>query len=531
MIVLKETASTSITLKNKHSNYLGRGWVVVKPNLDNVAICTSNLLIGTIIRQRQGILKLKHNIQQGQRFAVCDIPTGQAAVQYGYAFGLSTGIPKGGLIHAGNIRDLSTDPFKSPWQASPPPVYRKELLKLTFDGYPRRDGRVGTRNYYLIVPTSMCASETAVRIAAQASLRWPSDSSFDGIVAIPHTEGCGCAANVQIDRLLVVLGNYITHPNVGAVLIIDLGCEQTNYARLHRYLGSHQKMPVHPVDWLTIQREGGVAKTISKALTIIERRLPAMRRARRKPCPLSKIIMGTECGASDAFSGITANPVIGHATDHVVQGRGSVILSELPEMIGAEHVLISRMRSRKVMDKFLTLLKWYKECAERLGVDMGDNLVPENRAGGLINPCIKSLGAIIKGGSTVIEDALDYGERVTRRGLNLMQGPGNDIESVTGLVAGGANVICFSTGKGAITGSAIVPVIKVASTTALYQRMQADIDFDAGRYLKTKSKVSIDSMGRELVELLLATASGRKTKTEQNCPGGFQVWTAGKLSL
>ena len=261
---------------SKLSNYFGSGWVVVDPN-DNVAICTSDLLNGAIIRLRQGALKLKHNIRQGQRFAVCDIPAGRAVVQYGHAFGLSTGISKGGVIHTGNIRELGADPCKSPWQASPPTVYRKEVQTLTFDGYPRRDGRAGTRNYYLIVPTSMCASETAVQIAARASALWPADASLDGIVAIPHTEGCGCAANVQIDRLLVVLGNYITHPNVGAVLIVDLGCEQTNYKRLHRYLKSHHNMPVPPADWLTIQNEGGVAKTISKALTLIERRLPVMR--------------------------------------------------------------------------------------------------------------------------------------------------------------------------------------------------------------------------------------------------------------
>ena len=521
----------SMIKKSKWSNKLEPGWLVVRPNVDNVAIGTSDLLAGTIVRLRQGALKLKHHIKQGQRFAVCDIPAGRAVVQYGCEFGLSTGIPKGGLIHAGNVRELGGDPFQIPWRIPPPTVYRKKLLALTFDGYLRRDGRAGTRNYYLIVPTSMCASETAAQIAAQASSRWPADSSFDGIVAIPHTEGCGCAANVQIDRLLMVLGNYITHPNVGAVLIVDLGCEQTNYKRLRQHLLNRHAMPVPPADWLTIQKEGGVAKTISKALSLIERRLPTMRRVKRQPCPLGKIVLGTECGASDVFSGITANPVIGYVADQVVWGRGFVILSEIPEMIGAEHVLISRMRSRKVVNKFLSLLKWYKECAEKLGVAMSDNLVPENKAGGLINPCIKSLGAIVKGGSTVIEDAVDYGVRITRRGLNLMQGPGNDIESVTGLVAGGANVICFSTGKGAITGSAIVPAIKVASTTALYQRMQEDIDFDAGRYLEATCGTSIPSMGRELFKIVLATASGRKTKTEQHCPGGFQVWTAGKLSL
>ncbi|MBF0125148.1 MAG: UxaA family hydrolase, partial [Magnetococcales bacterium] len=331
---------------------------------------------------------------------------------------------------------------------------------------------------------------------------------------------------------LTILHNFITHPNVGGVLVIDLGCEQTNRAALRRYLDrTDQLSTVATLDWLTIQQEGGVHHTITRGLDILRQRLPSVNATVRQPYPLRHLVVGTECGASDAFSGITANPLIGHAVDQIIAGGGSAILSEVPEMIGAEHLLIQRMRSPQVVAAFHSMMRWYREMAARLEVNMGDNLVPENRSGGLLNPCIKSLGAIAKGGTTVIEGILEYGERLTQPGLHLMQGPGNDLESVTGLAASGANLICFSTGKGTVTGSAIVPVIKVTSTSERFRLMPDDMDFNAGRLIQADQPCSLADCGHELLQLILATASGQRTQAEKNGQRQFQVWTAGKLSL
>jgi altronate hydrolase len=217
--------------------------------------------------------------------------------------------------------------------------------------------------------------------------------------------------------------------------------------------------------------------------------------------------------------------------DKIISGKGSAILSEVPEMIGAEHLLIRRMRNETVVQKFRRIMAWYINTANMLGVDMADNITPGNRAGGLINQCIKSLGAIAKGGTTAIEDVLDYGETLSQRGLNIMQGPGNDPESVTGIVAGGANIVSFSTGRGAVTGNAIVPVIKVSSTTELYEQMRDDIDFDAGSLLEASNPPPLGELGDLLVELVISVASGKRTKSEENGQREFQVWTAGKLSL
>ena len=259
--------------------------------------------------------------------------------------------------------------------------------------------------------------------------------------------------------------------------------------------------------------------------------LPELNAARRSPCAIEHLVVGTECGASDSFSGITANPAIGNAVDRLVSGKGSAILSEVPEMIGAEHALMRRMRDAEVMSKFRAMMGWYKEMAGKLQVNMSDNLVPANKAGGLINASIKSLGAIAKGGNSRIEDVLDYGQAIERRGLNLMQGPGNDLESVTGLTSSGATVICFSTGKGTVTGSAIVPCIKISSTSGLYDRMSGDIDFNAGVLIDRTGNHSIEEVGGRLFELIIEVASGKKTKAELNEQRQFQIWTAGKLAL
>jgi altronate hydrolase len=339
---------------------------------------------------------------------------------------------------------------------------------------------------------------------------------------------------MQIERYLTVIRNFVLHPNVGGVLLVDLGCEQTNAESVRRFfenvgLGSRTDLQI---DWLTIQKEGGVTKTIHAAESIIAERLANIDEMRRSECPIGHLIIGTECGASDAFSGISANRVIGNAVDKLIYGGGAAIMSEIPEMRGAEPFLFPRMRDRQTIDKFGHIMRWYERLTRRLGYVMDDNLVPENRAGGLFNPYIKSLGAVMKGGTTPIEGVVEYGETVRAKGLHIMQGPGNDLESVTGLAASGSNIICFSTGRGTVTGSAIVPTIKISSTTELFNRMPEDIDFDAGVVLNNQDVgMSIEKLGTSLLDRVIAVASGERTCSERNEQQQFQVWTAGKLSL
>ena len=507
-------------------------YLIVNPEMDNVGTAIIELPEGFEIKQDNcATFCLLSKIPKAHRFAMLDIPSGKPVIQYGSIFGISKGIAKGELITVDNIdnsRENDLSKIKT-FQQREIAVDTTKYESNSFMGYKRLNGLTGTRNYYLVVPTSLCASKVASRVALKAE-NYFTNKSIDGIVAIPHTEGCGCAHNVQIERLLSVLRNFINHPNVGGVLIIDLGCEQTNYCAVNSYLKSSKTTRNMPVDWLTIQ-ENGCQKTENKALEIIKKRIPVLEKQKRTPCPISDIILGTECGASDSYSGITANPLIGNVADKIIHTGGSAILSEFTEMIGAEHSLIKRMRSQLLADKFIKLINWYKNLACKLDVDISDNLVPENIRGGLINSCIKSLGAITKGGTTTIEEVLDYGEIITKKGLALLQGPGNDIESTTGLAAAGANIICFSTGKGAITGDAIVPVIRISSNTELYERMPNDIDFNAGKLLNQNCRSTIDSLGNELLEEIISVASGKVTCTEKNGQNQFQIWTAGKLSL
>jgi len=299
---------------------------------------------------------------------------------------------------------------------------------------------------------------------------------------------------------------------------------------MQRYLHEYSLVPDVPFESVTIQETGGVKASVERSLEIIKDLLPAVTSAERTKCGIEHLVMGTECGASDAFSGITANPLIGNVVDMLTAANGSAILSEVPEMFGAEQVLMARARDPEVAEKFRDMISWYESLAEDLDVRISDNLVPENRQGGLINPAVKSLGAIIKGGTSSVEDVIEYGEKILKPGLNIMQGPGNDMESVTGMVASGANIICFSTGKGTVTGSALVPVVKISSTSELFERMPGDLDFDAGRLLAVGDGSSVD-LSEELLEMCLRKASGERTKSEINGQFQFQVWTAGKLSL
>lgn len=501
----------------------------IRFGIDPVAIAKELISAGTQLEICGECITISLPIPKGHRFSLRDITAGEYITQSGYPFAQSKGIERGELLTVlntlPNIPESRLAEFSSPTVTVPNPEY----ATMTFQGYRRPDGKVGTRNYYLIVPTSMCVAETARQIAALLESHVEKHApSLDGIVAIPHTEGCGCASTGQIDRLLTVLAGFVGHANVAGCLIVDLGCEQTDYARVHEAFQDTIAESGKPVDWLTIQKSGGTRATITSAVKLVQQRLQGMSHAVRETCPLSALVLGTECGASDSFSGITANPLIGAVADRIIWGGGSAILSEIPEMLGTFDMLFPRFRSLDVAEKFRAAVSWYLHLAEKLGVNISDNVVPKNIEGGLINGYLKSLGAVLKGGTTPIEDVIGYGEPAAPSGLSIMQGPGGDLESVTGLVSSGSNLICFSTGYGAITGSAICPVIKISSTTETYNALPDDIDFDAGRLL---ADGSIGLLTKELLGYCVLVASGEKTATERMGQRQFQIWTAGKLSL
>jgi altronate hydrolase len=507
--------------------------ILVDPDMDNVALVYKPVPPDMKLILPGRIVIVQHSLAPGDRFALRDIRKNESLIQYGHPFAKSRGIQSGEKVTSANAINMPPEIAQRVRPVCKEGPFRPATsTKRTFDGYRRPGGRCGTRNHFVVMPTSMCASDTAVQIAS-AFAGEEGSGGLDSVVSLPHTEGCGCAAGLQIERLLRTLRNTLLNPNVGGALVVDLGCEQTNRAVFERYMKSEAIRRLEtPIDWITIQEAGGVRQTIRKGIDLIGKRIHTIRKARRTPCPLGRLIVGAECGASDAFSGISANRVIGNAVDRIIGHRGSAVFSELPEMVGAEPILFHRMKNKSVLDKYRRGMSWYADLARRLNTTMDHNLVPENRAGGLMNPIIKSLGAVMKGGTAVIEEFLDYGEAICEPGLYIMQGPGNDLESVTGLVASGTTVICFSTGRGSVCGSALAPVIKISSNTHLSLKMPDDIDFDAGRAIGTPDlKEAIERLGTELFDKIISVASGEKTKPEIMKQRQFQVWTAGKLSL
>ncbi|PKN02362.1 MAG: hypothetical protein CVU77_00740 [Elusimicrobia bacterium HGW-Elusimicrobia-1] len=503
---------------------------------DNVAVAGKDIPAGTAMSFGSRCFSARRRVPSGAVFALSDIGRREAVTQYGYPFGVSSGIKAGEVVAAGDVLSSDADIKKEAARAIGALAGRRHKTApraarpspLSFEGYKRPGGAAGTRNYYLVIPASMCAADVASRIALAADERTSGAARLDGVVAAAHTEGCGSSDGIIIERLLSTLKNTALHPNVGGVLIVELGCEKTNfkdYRGFWRSLIGHGK----PVDFLSVQRLGGTSGAVAAGLKIVRKRVGHISAARRTQLPLSYLVAGTECGASDAFSGVTANPLIGKAVDGIISRGGSAILSETPEMIGAEKYLMSRMASAAVVRKFVGGMEYYTSLARKLGVSLSGNFVPGNIAGGLINPSVKSLGAVQKGGSSTVRDCLDYAERIKKKGLNIMTGPGNDLESLTGMAASGANIFLFSTGMGATEGHITVPSIRITSRTEVFRNLRGDMDFDAGRL--AGGKISPDALAAELLDMTISVASGKKTRSELLKKRSFQIWSAGKLSL
>jgi len=508
--------------------------IIVNPN-DNVAVVKKETFPDLSVTLPEGRrVRLRATVPPGHRFATREIPAGEFVRQYGQPIGTSLGIHEGEYVSHENmtddvpvVRDLPENLY------TPPTVYLPEQERATFKGFRRPDGRVGTRNFILIVPTSMCASHEAQQISMISEFTTYKREKYpnvDGVVAIPHNKGCGCQDGSTIEVMLRTLSNYADHPNVGGVILMDLGCEKTNLAKVEQYLLKREKQFDKPVAKIGIQDVGGTEAAIARGLEEVQKMLPQVNETTRAECPVSELVLGVKCGSSDGFSGISANPSLGRAADHLVRSGGTVLITEVPEFCGAEHVLASRAKDARTAREIYDLVDWYKEYASKFGAVLNQNPSPGNISGGLLNITIKSLGAIAKAGTTRIEGVVEYSERPTERGLNLMQGPGYDQESTPGLVGAGATLVVFTTGRGTTIGNAIAPVVKLASNTPRFEKMSRDLDLSAGSVIDGIE--TIDEVGARVFEHICKVASGDVlARAEEHKHREFQFWAEQTVSL
>jgi len=508
--------------------------IIVDPK-DNVAVVKTETFEGLDVVLPDGReVRVKAVVPPGHRLATRPIPSGEFVLQYGHPIGTSLGIETGEAITRENIsNDVPVIRDLPEGLQMPAPDYIPETERATFMGFRRSDGRVGTRNFVLIVPTSMCASHEAQQISIIAEYTLFSRQQFpnvDGVVAIPHNKGCGCQDGSTIDVMLRTLSNYADHPNVGGVVLIDLGCEKTNLAAVERYLLKREKSFNKPVAKIGIQEVGGTQAAIAQGLKEVERMLPEINRITREEVPVSEIVLGVKCGGSDGFSGISANPSLGRAADLLVRSGGTVLITEVPEFCGAEHIFANRAKDFETGRAVYEMVDWYKEYASKFGAVLNQNPSTGNKIGGLLNITIKSLGAMAKAGTTRVEGVIGYAETPKNRGLNLMQGPGYDQESTPGLVGAGATVIVFTTGRGTTIGNAITPVIKLASNSKVFERMNNDLDLSAGGVIDGTE--TIDEVGRRVFEHIAKVASGEiLAKAEIHKHREFQFWAEQTVSL
>ena len=505
---------------------------------DNIVVAARPLTAGTRLDAPTVSLTLHQDVPMGHKIAIRTIKANQAVLKYGQTIGFADcDIEPGDWVHTHNVVAGSLDALRktAPGTSARSP---EPITDCTFLGYRRGDGRVGTRNYIAVISTVNCSASVSRYIAARFGhdqLReYP---NVDGVFGLTHKSGCGMplggATHQQLSR---VLAGFARHPNVGAYLLVGLGCEIGTAAQLIEDQGlvqlsgpntpSGAKPGTQPPVVLSIQDCGGVARTVERGVAEVARMLPRVNEVRRQAVPASELVLATECGGSDGNSGITANPALGIAADMLVACGGTVILSEMPEIYGAEHLLISRARSPEVANQLLERLQWWKTYAAAHGAELNNNPTPGNKAGGLTTIYEKSLGAVAKGGSTTMQAVYRYAEPVRSRGMVVMDTPGYDPASVTGMVAGGANLIAFTTGRGSCFGCKPVPSLKIATNTPLYERMRDDMDIDAGVIL---TGTPLEQVGRQIFQRLLEVASGSRTLSEQHGIGDeeFAPWDLG----
>lgn len=489
---------------------------------DNVAIARVPLAPGQTLRIDGTEFVAKTAVPAGHKIALMRIEAGENLYRYGQRIGrASRPIDQGEHIHTHNVsfEELS---FTYEFPAGEVPFPAAPAKMPAFMGYVREDGRVGTRNYIAVVAASNCASHTS-ELIANSFLGEKLPPNIDGVAAFPHGEGCGMSIGPDTEQLRRTLAGVLAHPNVAAAVVMGLGCE-TN--QISHYLGPNAPRSNRLVG-MTLQGSGGTTGAREAARREIRNLLEQCAAEKRTEVPASKIVLGLNCGGSDSFSGITANPALGVASDMLAALGGSPVLAETTEIFGAEHLLVKRARNREVAEKLLGFVRGYKKYLNQFGGSFDDNPSPGNKEGGLTNILEKSLGAVAKGGSSTLTDAVGYAEQITVPGFNFMNTPGYDPPSLAGLAAGGSNVIVFTTGRGSAIGFPTVPVIKVSSNTFTFRRMPDNMDINAGTI--ADGDRTIQQVGKEIFDMILRVASGEKTKAEILGHHEFVPWRIGPV--
>ena len=490
---------------------------------DNVIVAIDEIAAGTVV---DGVTATKR-IPKGHKMAIAAVAPGEPVKKFGQIIGFaSQQIAPGQWVHEHNVevRDFARD-----YQVAE--GARDELIlpleqRATFQGYRRPNGKVGTRNYLAILTSVNCSASVARFIAKEVERSEVLDDfpNVDGVIALVHGTGCGLAAKGEgFDALKRTQWGYASNPNIAGVVLVGLGCEVFQIGRMKQEYGIVENESFRT---MTIQDTGGTKKTVEAGVQILKEMLPGANEARRVMVPASELVLALQCGGSDGYSGITANAALGAAVDRLVRHGGTAILSETPEIYGAEHLLTRRAATQEIGEKLISVIRWWENYTSRTGDVMNNNPSPGNKAGGLTTILEKSLGAAVKGGTTTLTGVYHYAEPITTRGFVYMDTPGYDPVSATGQVAGGANILAFTTGRGSAYGCKPVPSTKLATNSDIFRRMIDDMDINCGDIL---DGVSIEDKGQEIFEHLLRIASGERTKSEMLGYGDaeFVPWQIG----
>jgi altronate hydrolase len=497
---------------------------------DNVVIAMRDLSVGSYPLPGGGSLPVADDVPRGHKVAVAGVAAGDPVRKYGQVIGFaSEAIAPGQHVHVHNTEFQMFERAYDFGVDARPTEYVPETARATFQGIVRPEGRPATRNYIGILTTVNCSATAAKLIAERFKYSGLEEfPNVDGVVSLTHDTGCGMAGpgSEGFEVLRRTLTGYANHPNFAGFLVLGLGCEVNQVSSLVE----QWQIPDHKITVpMTIQELGGTRKTVAEGIARIQDMLPDVDKATRESVPASELVLAMECGGSDGYSGITANPALGAAADLLVAHGGTAVFGETPEIYGAEHLLARRAASQKVGEKLIERIRWWEAYTERHGGSMDNNPSPGNKAGGLTTILEKSLGAAAKGGTTNLADVVEFAEEITAKGLVFMDTPGYDPVNATGMVAGGAQVLCFTTGRGSAFGCKPTPSVKLATNTEMYLRMTDDMDLNCGEV--ADGSLSVAESGQQIFDLVLRVASGEKTKSEELGYGDeeFVPWQLGAV--
>ena len=470
---------------------------------DNVVVALKDLKKGETVTVEKAQLKLQDDIQRGHKIALADIKEGEVVIKYGFPIGHATqSINAGSHVHVHNIKTNLGDDCEYTYNPIDVPSAPTDFKNRTFLGYERRNGKVGIRNELWIVPTVGCVNSIAKEI--ENKCRHLVGGNIEAVVAFNHPYGCSQMGDDQ-ENTREALAGLINHPNAGGVLVLGLGCENSNIGVLKEYLGDYDETTVRFLQCQDVEDE------VTEGVKIVEELATMASQNIRTPQSISKLIIGMKCGGSDGLSGITANPTVGRLSDLATASGATTILTEVPEMFGAETILMNRAKNEEIFLKTVNLIQNFKDYFRKNNQTIYENPSPGNKAGGISTLEDKALGCTQKSGKSMVMDVLEYGQSVKENGLNLLTAPGNDLVASTALAVSGAQIVLFTTGRGTPFASA-VPTVKISTNTPLAKKKANWIDFDCGVLLEDGN--TIDGLGEELLNFVIDIASGKRVKSE-----------------